>query len=256
MKEYTVFKIYSVELKREIRIFVSLPKSYYKTDKFYPVLYMHDGQNLFDDILTKYGKSWGILETYENHSDLPEIIIVGIESGESRSDELVPYKFKFDKDGEFFGGKTDDYIAFIINTLKVYIDRTYRTFKSSKNTGIMGSSFGGVCSTYAALKYSKYFTRFGCISNAYFPIQKEMIKLTKQADVSKIKKIYLDVGTKESESKERVTEYLESNQEIFDILKDKLDPEVIKFEIVKDAIHHESAWEKRFPEIIKFLFNG
>lgn len=255
MKEYSVFKLYSNELEREVRMFVSLPKSYYTSSKFYPVLYMHDGHNLFDDLQAKYGKSWGILEAYEHHPDLPELIIVGIESNDSRSDELVPYEFQFEKDGKVWGGKTDDYLDFIVDTLKPYVNSRYRTFKSPKNTGIMGSSFGGVCSTYAALKYGDHFTRFGCVSNAYFPVQEKMVKLAKNADISKIKKIYMDVGTKESEDLEQVQLYLDSNQEIYDILRSKIDPENIKFEIIKDAIHNESEWEKRFPQIINFLFN-
>ncbi len=256
MKEYSVIRMYSKELLREVRMFVSLPRSYYKTDKFYPVLYMHDGQNLFDDAQATYGKSWGILEAYENHPDLPEVIVVGIESGETRSDELVPFKFQFKEDEKVRGGRTDDYLNFIVNTLKPYINKRYRTFKSSKNTGIMGSSFGGVGSIYAALKYGEHFTRFGCVSNAFFPIQKDLIELIKKSDLSKIKKIYLDVGTKESKIKEQNKMYLESNQEVFDILREKIDQENIRYAIIKDAIHHESAWKKRFPEIINFLFNG
>jgi predicted alpha/beta superfamily hydrolase len=255
MKEYSVFKIYSKELKREMRVFVSLPRSYYKTDKYYPVLYMSDGQNLFDDLQASYGKSWGILESFESYPELPELIIVGIESNDNRSNELVPFKFKFEKDEKVWGGQTDDYLDFIIDTLKPRVNKRFRTFKSPKNTGIMGSSFGGVCATYAALTYGEHFTRFGCVSNAYFPIQKDIIDLAKKADVSKIKKFYMDVGTKESEDLEHNKHYLDSNQEMYDVLKTKIDPDNIKYEVIKDAIHNESAWELRFPEIIKFLFN-
>lgn len=255
MNEYSVFKLYSDELKREVRIYISLPKSYYKTDKHYPVLYMHDGQNLFDDLQAHYGKSWGILEAYETYPDLPELVIVGIESNDSRNNELVPFKFRFEGKNDFVGGKTDDYLDFIINTLKPVINNRYRTFVSPKNTGIMGSSFGGLCSTYAALKFSDHFTKFGCVSNAYFPVQKDMLELVKTADISKIKKMYMDVGTKESDNPEHVKAYIESNQEIYDALQGRLDKENIVFEIIDGAIHNESAWELRFPRIINFLFN-
>ena len=252
--EYSVFKLHSEKLERETRIFVSLPKSYTKTDKFYPVLYMSDGQNLFDDKQASYGKSWGILDTYESYPDLPELIIVGIDSGDNRNNELTPFAFEHKE--EKMGGKIDGYLGFIIETLKPLIDKKYRTFKSPKNTGIMGSSFGGVLATYAALKYTDYFTRFGCVSNAYFPFQEQMIKLANESNVSNIKKIYLDVGTKESENKEYSTTYIESNEEMYDVLRGKLDKGTIRFELIKDAIHNESAWEIRFPDIIKFLFNG
>ncbi len=255
MKEYSVIRFYSKKLKRELRVYLSLPKSYYKTDKFYPVLYMLDGQNLFDDNQAKYGKSWGILEAYDNNPELPEIIIVGIESNDNRNNDLLPFKFEDPGEGKVWGGEADIYMDFIVNTLKPCINKKYRTFKSPKNTGIMGSSFGGVFSTYAALKYSDHFTRFGCVSNAYFPIQKEFVELTKNSDVSKIKKIYMDVGTKESENEKHNKYYLDSNQEIYELLRRKIDPGNIKYEIIKGAIHNESAWEERFPEIIKFLFN-
>ena len=254
MKEYTVLKMYSKELKREMRMFISLPKSYYNSNKRYPVLYMCDGQNLFDDLQATYGKSWGILETYKTQPDLPELIIVGIESNDDRSNELVPFKFQFTIGGKLWGGKTDAFLLFIINTLKTYIDKRYRSLKKPENTAIMGSSFGGVCATYAALKYGDYFTKFGCVSNAYFPVQEEMVKLAKIANLSNLGKIYMDVGTKESKNLKENTSYLESNEEIYNILKTKIVPKNIRYNIVKDAVHNESAWELRFAEIINFLF--
>ena len=128
MKEYRVLKMYSERLQREVRVYVMLPKSYYKSDRFYPVLYMHDGQNLFDEA-TAYGNvSWGILESYDEYPDLPEVIIVGIENGgEERSNELVPFEFNFadlgyPEYGEDFGGKTDLYLDFIVKKVKPHID--------------------------------------------------------------------------------------------------------------------------------------
>jgi len=254
MREYSIFKISSERLKRDIRIFVSLPKSYCSTGKFYPVLYMPDGQNLFDDKQASYGKSWGILETYEKHPSLPELIIVGIESDENRSDELTPFKFVFG-DGPEVGGRINDFLDFIVKTLKPFVDKKYRTFKSPKNTGIMGSSFGGVLATYAALKYTDYFTRFGCVSNAYYPFQKQFAELAKNSEMSNVKKLYMDVGTKETDDVKHKSLYIESNQEIYNILKEKIVPENIRFEIIKDGIHNEKDWEKRFPHIVNFLFN-
>jgi len=256
MKEYTVLVMNSTELNRDVRLFIYLPKSYHKTDKFYPVLYMHDGHNLFDDLQATYGKSWGIIEAFETNPDLPEVIIVGLETvGEERSNELVPFTFKQGDSTKTFGGKTALYLDFIVNRVKPFVDQRYRTYKSAKNTAIMGSSFGGVCSTYAALAYSSHFSRFGCVSNAYFPVQKEMESLCKTADLSKVKKMYMDVGSKESSTEEGCERYIQSNQSIYAILKDKMDSNNIRFEIIKDAIHNEADWEKRFPDIIKFLFN-
>ena len=118
----------------------------------------------------------------------------------------------------------------------------------------MGPSFGGLSSTYAAVKYSDYFSRFGCVSNAYYPIQSAIEDLIKKSDFSKVKKFYMDVGTKEENDEDAREKYIVSNQVIFEILSEKIVPEKLKFKVIKDAIHNESAWEKRFPEILKFLF--
>lgn len=262
MKEYRVVRMYSEDLKREVRVFIMLPNTYFKNERFYPVLYMHDGQNLFDPATSYGGVSWGILEAYENNPDLPEVVIVGIENGgEERSNELVPFNFKFSEVGypewgdNELGGKTDLYMKFILEDVKPYIDKTYRTFKAPKNTAIMGSSFGGVCSTYAAIKYNDYFSRFGCVSNAYWVIQKEMEEFAETADLSNVKKLYMDVGTAESSTDIDSNNYIKSNQDMFDILSKKIDRSRIHFQTFDGAIHKESAWADRFPDIIKFLFN-
>ena len=262
MKEYTITIMNSTHLETDMKVFVMLPKSYYKSQKSYPVLYMHDGQNLFDEKLSYNGTTWGIAEAYENYPELPEVIVVGIETeGDFRTDVLVPFTFSFDEVGmpEFgdkpVGGKTDQYLSFITKELKPFIDKKYRTFKNPKNTAIMGSSFGGVCSTYAALKYTDYFSRFGCVSNAYYVIQEELENLTKNANMSGVKKLYMDVGTKESSRDIESAQYIESNNRIYQILKDKMNHELIKLEIVKDAVHNELAWQARLPKIIQFLFN-
>lgn len=254
MKEYTVVTMHSKELNRDVRLFIYLPNSYHKTNKLYPVLYMHDGHNLFDDAQATYGKSWGIIEAYERIPDLPELVIVGLETiGEARSDELVPFPFK---DGKVTrGGKTDRYLEFLIHQVKSFIDERYRTKTNAEDTGIMGSSYGGVCSTYAALQYPKYFSRFGCVSNAYYPVLDEIKSLCQTVDVSHIKKMYMDVGTKESSNAKASKIYISNNQEVYDILNERIEANKLKFEIIQDAIHNEAAWEKRFPSIIKFLFN-
>ncbi len=256
MKEYRVLTLFSKELNKEKRIYVYLPKSYHNTDKYYPVLYMHDGQNLFDDKTAYMSRSWRIMDAYINNPDLPEVIIVGIESDEDRNDELVPYEFIY-QDGSKAGGKADLYLSFITRSLKPYIDRTFRTFKSPKNTGIMGSSFGGVNSTYAALMYGEYFTRFGCVSNAfhYGGFFKSLKSLAENSTFTNVKKFYMDVGTRETEHKSISNLYVDTNQDMYELLQEKIDESCLKFVIVEDGIHHESAWEKRFPSIIKYMFN-
>lgn len=261
MKQYTVLFIPSKQLNRTMKVFIMLPNSYTKSEKHYPVLYMHDGQNLFDEKLSYTGETWGVAEAYENHLDLPEVIIVGIETEDDRTDLLVPFEFNFKDIGmseygtEPVGGMTDKYINFITKELKPHIDKTYRTFKSPKNTAMMGSSFGGVCTTYAALTQATNFSRFACVSNAYYVIQKEMETLAKNASLTKIKKLYLDTGTKETSTDISSEHYVSSNTDMYNILKEKINDSKIRFEIIEGAVHNEQAWRDRFPEIINFLFN-
>lgn len=262
MKEYRVIKFESKHLLRDVRVFVMLPKSYYTSDKFFPVMYMHDGQNLFDEITGYGGQTWGILDIYEENPDLPEVIIVGIENGGGeRSNELVPFTFNFSELGypeygnDEYGGNTENYMRFITKELKPYIDRVFRTFKSPKNTALMGSSFGGVCTTYAACLYQAYFSRFGCVSNAYYVIQDQMETLVSKSSFNNVKKLYLDTGTKESSSAMDSEKYIDSNKSVYSIFKEKIDSEKIKFELIEDAVHNEAAWNERFADIIRFLFN-
>ena len=187
---------------------------------------MHDGQNLFDNNLAYFGKSWGIMETYEDNPNLPEIVIVGIDSTDTRTEELVPFRFKDYHDKKLQGGNSDNYYAFITQSIKPFIDKRFRTLKSAKNTGIMGSSYGGVSSTYAALKYSKFFTRFGCVSNAYYPVQNELENLIRNSSLTTCKKFYMDIGTKESDDDDLYNEkYIVSNQSIFELLSEKIEPD-------------------------------
>lgn len=262
VKQYSVLMFDSKELNKVVHIYLMLPTSYGKTQKRYPVLYMHDGQNLFDKKIGYGNMSWGILDTYEENPKLPEVIIVGIENGgDERSNELVPFEFNFADVGypeygdETYGGKTDQYLSFIVNTVKPYIDKKYRTYKSAKNTAIMGSSFGGVCTAYAAAEYGEYFSRFGCVSNAWYVIQKQMEELMIQSDLSHVKKFYMDVGTHEDSRAIESKKYVESNNAIYEIVKNKINHKKLKYVIAKGAIHNEDAWKERFADIIAFLFN-
>ena len=256
MKEYHVVSLYSEELSKEKRVYIYTPKSYHSSMKHYPVLYMHDGQNLFDDKTAFMNRSWRIIDSFLSHPELPEIIIVGIESDQDRSDELIPYQFEY-KTGDKMGGKADLYLDFIANTLKPFIDERYRTYKSPKNTGIMGSSFGGVNSTYAALKYSHVFTRFGCVSNAYYyeGFFGKLKELASKANLEHIKKFYMDVGTNETNSLAENNRYIQSNDDMYQLIASKIDVDKLKYAKIENGIHHESDWEIRFPNIIQFLFN-
>ena len=138
------------QLNRTRRITLYLPKDYYtNTKKKFGVLYMHDGQNLFDEATSGFGE-WGIDECLDSlfMQGEKECIVVGIDNGPKRMNEYNPYNFT-----SFGNGEGKGYVDFIVSTLKPFIDTHLRTLKGKRNTFIAGSSMGGLISMYAVLKY-------------------------------------------------------------------------------------------------------
>jgi len=136
------------ELNRKRRVWVYLPKNYATTNKTYPVMYLNDGQNLFNEQTAAFGE-WGIdecLDSLQNQIG-KETIIVGIDNGlGKRMTEYNPYDHV-----QFGKGEGKAYTNFLVNTLKPFIDSKYRTKKSVENTFIGGSSMGADISLYACL---------------------------------------------------------------------------------------------------------
>lgn len=255
---YTKKVIYIKELKRSAKLYIGFPDSYLKTKKRYPVLYMHDGHNLFDPNDAFIGITWGVKEAYNNNPDLKEVIVVGLSCAEGLK-RLQEYNI-FSMDDQNIKGKNslkgygDKYLKYIVKVLKPKIDANYRTLTDANNTAMMGSSMGGVISNQAALLYPEVFGRIGCVSNAFYISFQKIVEFNQQGDFSKIKKFYMDVGTNEG-NKKVSQEYLSTNRTIYKILKQKIKPENLKFKVIRGGIHSERAWAKRLPSILKFLFS-
>lgn len=255
LEEFTVH-ISSLKRSRKVRIF--LPNDYENNDKKYPVLYMHDAQNLFRDKDSSVGTSWRILDCIKK-SGL-ELIVVGIDcngEGTKRFDEFGPWKcekrinegLSIDQSIDL-GGEGEQYIDFIVNELKPYIDNKYRTVKD--DTAMAGSSCGGLISTYALCRYPSIFKRVAALSNAYWFNQKEIENLAKKCDLTNVKRFYFDVGTKEQTVTFGPDAYLASNISFKNVIDKK--GFTYRFEIVEGAEHNETAWRERFPEILNYLY--
>jgi predicted alpha/beta superfamily hydrolase len=250
------FDVYITSLERNRKVRVYLPKDYNQNgEKRYPVLYMHDGQNLYKDVDAGYGMSWE-LSDFLDQSEI-DLIVVGIDCNEGlkRLDEYSPWKSSamsevFPTDLTELGGEGKEYIEFIVHELKPIIDSKYRT--NREETSLAGSSMGGLISTYAACVYPTIFKRVASVSSAYWFNQKEIEELIKTSDLSPIEKFYLDIGTEESTESIDSNRYVESSQEVYSILKEKVKD--CKFEIVKDAVHNEKAWKERVPAIFSYLY--
>ena len=174
------------QLNRKRRVWLYLPPDYETSNESYPVVYMHDGQNLFDSSTSNYGE-WNVDETLDKlvkEKNL-KLIVVGIDNGGSkRLDEYSPWINE-----KYGGGKGDLYLDFIIETLKPYIDSNYKTLKDKNNTAIIGSSMGGLISHYAGLKYPKIFGKIGVFSPAFW-FSPEVNEFTKTNGNIKDTKMY------------------------------------------------------------------
>ena len=241
-KQVSFFTIESQQLKCTKKIWVYLPKSYATSSKKYPVIYMHDAQNLFD-ASTSYAGEWNVDETLDSIN--AQVIIVGIENTDKRMEELTPFKNQ-----KYGGGKADDYLNFIVNTLKPKVDSTYRTKTNAKNTAIIGSSLGGLTSFYAALKYPTVFGKVGCFSPAFWFNRKEMNDLmshTKHFDT----KIYFLCGDNEGDADvipdmEQVENWINTKRCNCKKRNKKV--------IVSGGQHNENLWRENFKKAYLWMF--
>ncbi len=237
------FTLESPQLKINKKIWIYLPANYNNTSKRYPVIYMPDGQNLFD-AKTSYAGEWNIDETLD--SIKAQVIVIGIEhGGEKRIDELTPFKHE-----KYGGGKADDYLDFIVNNLKPKIDATFRTKTNANNTAIIGSSLGGLLSFYAAVKYPEVFGKIGCFSPSFWFGRKEMNELLSKTE-NFTAKIYFLCGDNEGDADvitdmERIEHWVNTKRCECKKLNKKV--------IVKGGQHNEKLWRESFKKAYLWLF--
>ncbi|WP_162996319.1 alpha/beta hydrolase [Mucilaginibacter celer] len=229
------------QLGRQRRVWIYLPAGYEAAKKKYPVIYMHDGQNLFDEYTSGYGE-WGIDELMDKVTAKNQCIIVGIDhGGDNRITEYDPYDSKYGK------GRGDDYVQFLIKNLKPYVDTHYRTIKDAKHTTIAGSSMGGLISMYAAVKHPEVFGNAGIFSPALW-IAPDLYKLVKETALSKSARFYFVCGDAESDS--MVADMLK----MADLVKLKgIKPQNAPVVVIKGALHNEKQWNGDWPGFYEWL---
>src|SRR5438874_2277743 len=223
------------QLNRKRRVWIYLPPSYSSSNKKYPVLYMHDGQNVLDES-TSFAGEWGVDETLDSISGRKkEIIVVAIDhGGAKRVNEYCPYDMK-----KFGKGEGDQYVNFLVRTLKPFIDKKYRTEKDRQNTFIAGSSMGGLISMYAVLKYPKVFGGAGVFSPAFWVGPKIFDDIeTKGKKVNS--KIYFYCGKQETET------MVPDMEKAFERMR-KVSRSRMACVVRPDGNHAESTWREEFP---------
>lgn len=259
LKIYRAF--YSPELDNRRDIWVYLPPSYEtETPRRYPVIYMHDGQNLFDRHAS-YVDEWEVDESMEKlAAEGLEAIVVGI-NNLNRMEEYAPFPLI---ERGAAAGLGEVYMRFIVETLKPAIDAEFRTLPDVANTALAGSSLGGLITLYGFFTHPQVFGMAAAFSPAISWDGGKFFTYLHHAE-SSAGRLYVDVGTNEGdnigateEDQQVVSQwYLSSVERLHTLLRGKgyLDDHNLKLIFDHGAIHHETAWARRFPDAVRFMLN-
>lgn len=233
-------------LNRTRRIWLYLPPDYLsQTEKKYPVIYMLDGQNVFDKA-TSFSGEWRVDESLDQlfQQGDPGCIVVAIANGESqRINEYAPWI-----NAQYGGGEGEKFLKFLTDELKPYIDQHYRTKTEAEHTAIMGSSMGGLFSFYAGFERPDIFGRIAPMSTSFWfaPVVFNWIK--DKVPPAQALKVYLTVGANEGGSQQ--SDMLRMYNLI---LEEGIPVQDIKADSDANEGHNESYWSKKFPTVYKWL---
>ncbi len=238
--------VYSPELDNARDILVWLPYSYDGVRRF-PVLYMHDGYNLFD-AFTSFSGEWCVDETMTALAEEGiEAIVVGIPNNEHRLQEYSPYpdaRFKMRRSAG------DAYLRFITQTLKPMIDADFLTIPEPWATGIAGSSMGGLISLYGLLEYPQVFGYCAAFSPSFWFGQGAIYETLGRLSAP-VGRLYLDVGAREGR---HGRQYMKGVRRIAEILRERGYNDS-NFRYVEDeqGEHNEASWARRLPSALRFI---
>jgi predicted alpha/beta superfamily hydrolase len=231
-----------LERARTLRLW--LPEGYANGEARYPVIYMHDGQNLFD-AATAYAGEWGVDETMRRFQRERGFaaIVVGIDNGgERRMQELSPWQ-----NPEFGPAEGGEFHDWIVHGLKPFIDSSFRTRPGRASTAIVGSSMGGLAAHYAIHRYPEIFGAAGVMSPSYW-FAESVFHHTRNVRLPADARIYLYAGGREGDSMVADAERMKA------LLQSRMSPGSVFLHVVPDAEHNEAAWRAEFPRVLEALF--
>lgn len=237
-------------LAHDRTVVVYLPPSYdAETADRYPVLYLHDGQNVFDRA-TSFGEEWQVDESAQRlitAGEIEPLIIVGIyNTGEHRLDEYTPTPEL--RAGR--GGQADDYGRMLVEELKPFIDVTYKTLPSAGSTAMGGSSLGGLLTMHLGLRYPTAFSRLAVLSPSVWWDDRVILREVDALPAALPLRIWLDAGTAEG------VDTLVNARALRDALIDKgwVIDETLAYLEAEGGEHNEQSWSARVERVLKFLF--
>jgi len=237
-------------LRNQRDLIVYTPPGYSgQSRRRFPVLYLHDGQNLFDGATSFIpGQDWHVGQTADRciqTGSVAPLIIVGMYNTTARIREYTPTQAP-----KLGGGRADRYAKFLIEEVKPFVDREYRTLSGARHTGIGGSSLGGLVSLYLGLKHSRIFGRIAALSPSVWWNQLVIHRFAQAAIVEPRPRIWLDIGTREGP---RIVKDVEKFRDV--LLKKGWQLEHdLHYERVEGAEHNEAAWARRVEPFLRFLY--
>lgn len=234
--------------ERTLRIL--LPDDYDHSEQSYPVLYMHDGQNLFEDKTSFSGHSWGVYETLKRHK-IDHLIVVGIDNSDLRLFEYSPWTCS-DIVKEMtkieVGGLGDVYASWMVYQLKPWVESNYRV--DTKHAMIAGSSMGAYISCYIANKYPEFFQTVGIFSLASWFNEPKLLSFMESQETNQNQRYFISVGSHESENEKLNQAYINNSVNLKDLLLKKGITDLLFVET--DEGHNELAWRLIFERFIDF----
>jgi predicted alpha/beta superfamily hydrolase len=254
----THFDFPATKLGNTRTILVYLPAGYdEEPERRYPVLYMQDGQNLFDAATAYIGVEWSVDETLTRmiaSGNVEPLIVVGISNTADRAFEYAPAA-----DRARGGGGANLYADFVVHDLKPFIDRTYRTKPGREHTGVMGSSLGGLVSLFLAWEHPEVFSKVGAMSTSYGWAEGQILSYIEGRPAPVGVRVWLDMGTAEDQTDRNadgVPDIIERHRAMRDVLMEKglSIPRTLRYVEDEGGVHNERAWAARFPRAVEFLF--
>lgn len=250
-------------MSEKMTVRVMVPDGYESGEKAYPVLYINDGQDVFEDKDILWGEcSMDYKKYYRDYRRfLPDIIIVALVCPQERQERTQLYspfthrgKGNSPEDSDIEGrGKA--YLDWIADELKPWVDSKFRTRTGAEYTGIMGYSTGGLFAIYAALARPDLFTRLAALSSAVYIWKDELELFLQQCAYGHLKRIYMDVGTNEYGRITTKKEFIEGADMMYRAYLHHGVPQAcIQYNIYPGAIHSQTEWKKRFPDALRWIF--
>ena len=249
---------------RNRRVRVLLPKGYAEdTERTYPVVYFHDGQNVLYSKESFSGHSWKVIPTIKRNPDISKMIVVAIDNdGMERMHEYAAWKYSETSiPGVQFGGKGTLYAEFVMDVVKPFIDKEYRTKSDKAHTAMIGSSLGGNITQFMGLAYQDQIGCIGVFSSANWLHQDAFDRFIERKKLDPSQRVYIYVGTEEADDTDKTLmagnikqAYINSSLTYFrQLIAGGVHLDNIELEVISGAVHNEEAWALYLPDCLRFL---